>query len=118
MKNVLFVCSRNRLRSPTAERVFQEWPGIDVDSAGLATDAENPLTPELVEWSDLIFVMTKTHLTRLKQVYRPQLKHARVICLNIPDEFEFMDPQLVLILQDKVSPHLPRGDGRAPMGPA
>lgn len=108
MKNVLFVCSQNRFRSPTAERVFQDWPGIAVDSAGLAPDAENPVTPELLEWSDLVFVMTKTHLNRLSKRYRTHLKRARVICLNIPDEFEYMEPALIRILENKVSPHLPR----------
>ena len=50
---MLFVCSQNRLRSPTAEQVFSTWPGIDVSSAGLNHDAENPVTPELVEWADI-----------------------------------------------------------------
>ena len=58
-KNVLFICSQNRLRSPTAEQVFASHPGIETSSAGLNHDAENPVTPELVEWADLIFVMEK-----------------------------------------------------------
>lgn len=54
---VLFVCSQNKLRSPTAEQVFSRWPGIEVMSCGLNNDAENPARPELIEWADIIFVM-------------------------------------------------------------
>lgn len=107
MKKVLFVCSQNRLRSPTAERIFAKHPGIEVDSAGTNNDADNPLTPELVEWADIIFVMEKTHRNKLQQRFRPQLKKARVICLDIPDEFEFMDPMLIRLLETKVSRYLP-----------
>ena len=39
LRRVLFLCSRNRLRSPTAEQVFGTWPNLEVDSAGLADDA-------------------------------------------------------------------------------
>ena len=55
--NLLFVCARNRLRSPTAERIFADWPGVDTASAGTAADAEAPVTPELLDWADVIMVM-------------------------------------------------------------
>ena len=106
MKRVLFVCSQNRLRSPTAEQVFSKRSDIEVDSAGTNHDADNPLTAELVEWADIIFVMEKTHRTKLQQRFRSALKNTRVICLDIPDEFEFMDPMLVRQLETKVSRHL------------
>jgi predicted protein tyrosine phosphatase len=60
LKNILFVCSQNKLRSPTAEQVFAEWPGIEVSSAGTNNDAENPLSTELIEWADILFVMERT----------------------------------------------------------
>lgn len=107
MKKVLFVCSQNRLRSPTAEQVFSKRRDIEVDSAGTNNDADNPLNRELVEWADLIFVMEKAHRRKLQQRYRPQLKNTRVICLDIPDEFEFMDPILVRMLEARVSRYLP-----------
>lgn len=107
MKHVLFVCGRNRLRSPTAEHVFAGYAGIECDSAGLSSDADNPLTGELVEWADIIFVMEKMHRARLSQRFRRHLKSARVICLDIPDDYEFMDPDLVEILKKKVGPLLP-----------
>lgn len=108
MKNVLFICSQNRLRSPTAEQVFAEYPGIEVASAGLNHDADNPVTPELLAWADLIFVMEKTHRNKLSVKFGPQLKQQRVVCLDIPDNYDFMDPALVNLLQARVPQFLPR----------
>jgi predicted protein tyrosine phosphatase len=107
MKNVLFVCSQNRLRSPTAEQVFASNPGINVASAGTNNDAENPLTSELVRWADLIFVMEKSHRNKVQKRFKSDLKDARMICLEIPDEYEFMDEGLVRLLRAKVSRYLP-----------
>ena len=104
MKKVLFICSQNRLRSPTAERVFSDRPGFEVASAGLNPEAETPVSPELLEWSDVIFVMEKTHRNKLSKKFSPHLKGKRVICLDIPDEFEFMDPALVRLLEAKAGP--------------
>jgi predicted protein tyrosine phosphatase len=107
VKRVLFVCSQNRLRSPTAEQVFSKRSDIEIDSAGTNNDADNPLTAELVEWADIIFVMERRHRTKVQSRYRAALKNKRVICLDIPDEFEFMDPMLVRILEARVARHLP-----------
>lgn len=80
MLRVLFICSRNRLRSPTAECVFAEWPNVETDSAGLAPDAELPLTPEQVQWADVIFVMEKSHRAKLNQRFKTHLAGKRVVC--------------------------------------
>lgn len=106
MKKVLFLCSQNRLRSPTAEQVFSSREGVEVASAGLNNDAENPTTPELVAWADVIFVMERAHRNKLQKRFKTHLK-ARVICLDIPDEYEFMDEGLIRLLKAKVSRHLP-----------
>ncbi len=107
MKRVLFVCSQNKLRSPTAEQVFAAWEGIEVSSAGLNNDAVEPLTAEMVAESDIIFVMEKAHRSKLAKRFRAQLKRARVICLDIPDDYEFMDPALVRLLEARVPRFLP-----------
>ena len=106
-RNVLFICSQNRLRSPTAEQVFAEWPGIETSSAGLNNDAENPVTPELVQWADIIFVMERAHRSKLSAKFKPHLGKARVVCLEIPDEYEFMESDLVRLLKAKVPRYLP-----------
>jgi predicted protein tyrosine phosphatase len=95
----LFVCSQNRLRSPTAEQTFANTPGLEVDSAGLNHDAETPLSAEQVSWADVIFVMEKAHRNKLAKKFKPQLNGKRVICLNIPDDYDFMDPTLVRLLK-------------------
>ena len=107
MLKVLFVCSQNRLRSPTAEQVFSGCADVEVASAGLNHDAEVPLSAELVEWADTIFVMEKAHRNKLREKFRAQLKRQKVICLNIPDQFEYMDPALVRILEDRVPRNVP-----------
>lgn len=106
--NVLFVCSQNKLRSPTAEQVFANWPGIEVNSAGLDDDCGNPVTPEDLEWANLVLVMEQAHRNKLSRRFKKHLKNARVIVLGIPDDYAFMDPELVRILQAKVPPLLRR----------
>lgn len=105
-RHVLFLCSQNRLRSPTAEQVFAEWPGVETASAGVLADADVPVSPELLQWADVIFVMERAHRTRLASRYRPWLNGKRVICLDIPDDYDFMAPALVEVLKKKVVPHL------------
>jgi predicted protein tyrosine phosphatase len=106
MKNILFVCSQNKLRSPTAEQVFSDWPGVETASAGTNNDAENPLSSELVEWADVIFVMERAHRTKLQTRYRAAMKNAKLICLDIPDDYQFMEPALVELLKAKVARYL------------
>lgn len=108
MRRVLFLCSQNRLRSPTAEQIFSSWPGIEVASAGLDSSAGNPVTPELLNWANLIFVMERSHRAKLSKRFRPYLKDQRIICLNIPDVYEYMDPQLIKLLQSLVPRYLPK----------
>lgn len=109
VKRVLFVCSQNRLRSPTAQQVFSNRAGFEVASAGTDPAAETPVSPELLEWADVIFVMERAHRNRLMKRFRPHLKSKRLVCLDIPDEFEYMDPDLIRILQAKVGPFFQRG---------
>jgi predicted protein tyrosine phosphatase len=110
MTNILFVCSANRLRSPTAEQVFSTWPGVETDSAGISSGASVLLSTEQVDWADIIFVMEKTHRNKLTRRFRHHLKNKRVICLDIPDDYEFMDPILVRSLESRVSRFLPRAE--------
>ena len=108
MKTILFVCSQNRLRSPTAEQLFADYPNIEVASAGTNNDAENPLTAELVKWADIIVVMERQHKAKLQRKFRTSLRRQRIICLDIPDEYEFMDPDLVHLLNTRMARHLPK----------
>lgn len=109
MKKILFVCSQNRLRSPTAEQVFASRRDLEVDSAGTNNDADNPLTAELVRWADVIVVMEKIHRRKVQQRFRSSLHGKRMICLDIPDDYTFMDPALVTLLHARLGRHLPVG---------
>jgi predicted protein tyrosine phosphatase len=109
MKHVLFICSQNRLRSPTAEQVFSNREGFEVASAGLSPDAETTVSPELLQWADVIFVMERAHRNKLSRTFRAHLGSKRIICLDIPDEFQYMDPALVRLLEAKVGPFFQRG---------
>lgn len=108
MTRVLFLCSQNRMRSPTAEQVFARHPGIECASAGLNRDADNPLTAELVEWAELIFVMEHQHETMLSARYGQQLGGKRIVCLDIPDNYAYMDPALIALLRSRIGPLLHR----------
>lgn len=103
---ILFVCSENRLRSPTAEAVFSRYEGIEALSAGTNADCETPVSGDLLEWADVILVMEETHKTRLSRRFGPLLKNKKLAVLNIPDHFPFMDRLLVEILERRVPRYL------------
>ena len=106
MKRALFICTQNRLRSPTAEQVFSTWPNVETDSAGLGADANVPLSSEQLAWADIVFVMEKTHRNRLSAKFQAHLNGKRIICLDIPDEYEYMQSELVELLKVKAGKFL------------
>jgi predicted protein tyrosine phosphatase len=103
---LLFVCSRNRMRSPTAEAVFSGFEGVEALSAGTAPDAETPVSAELIEWADVVFAMEGVHRKRLVSAFGAPLKDKRVVVLGIRDRYGYMEPELVEILKAKISPYL------------
>jgi predicted protein tyrosine phosphatase len=103
---LLFVCSGNRLRSPTAEAVFSALDGLEAMSAGTSSDAGNPISPDLLAWADIIFVMENIHRRKLNERFGPILKKKRLIVLGIPDQYRYMDPELVRVLKVKVSRYI------------
>jgi len=106
MQRILFICSKNRFRSPTAEQVFASYPHIETASAGLSADAVDLLTPEHLDNIDTIFVMEKAHRTKLTRQFKAHIKGAKIICLDIPDDYTFMQAELIALLKTKVTPHL------------
>lgn len=100
---LLFVCTENRLRSPTAETVFAQMPGIEALSCGTNRDAETPLTGDLVQWADVILVMEKFHRQKVAQRFPELLKEKRLVCLDIPDHYDYLQPELIALLQRRVA---------------
>lgn len=106
---VLFVCSRNRLRSLTAERVFDGVGGHQVKSAGTEDDARVRVTAEHVAWAELIFVMDDWHQERIEQEFAGEIAGKRVVCLRIPDDYSAMDERLIERLRSGVAPYVSFG---------
>ena len=102
VKRLLFICSQNRLRSPTAEQFFSQWPGVEAMSAGLNHDAVTPLSTDLIEWADNIIVMEQAHKNKLSKKFHGHLSGKRIVVLGIPDEYDYMQPELIRLLQSRV----------------
>jgi predicted protein tyrosine phosphatase len=98
---LLFICSRNRLRSPTAEAVFAGYDGLETRSAGTAKDAEYHIGADDLEWADLVLVMERHHAKRLRELFPKN--RTRVVVLGIPDEYDLMQPELVKLLEERVA---------------
>jgi predicted protein tyrosine phosphatase len=104
---ILFVCSRNRRRSLTAETIFKPIPEWDVRSAGTEAGARIKVAAGNLGWADVIVVMEKRHKERLRQKYPKALAEKPCVCLFIADDYEFMDAELVAVLRTKMQEHFP-----------
>ena len=96
------MCSRNKKRSKTAEEIFKGRHGIIVKSAGTEPSARIKVTEGLIGWADIIFVMEKKHSDILRQRFPDLVVSKPIHCLGIPDEYEFMDEDLVAMLEAAV----------------
>lgn len=98
---LLFICSRNQLRSPTAEAVLNIVDGVEAISAGTNNDAETPVSGDLIEWADIIYVMERQHHKKVTQKFNAQLKGKDLHVLGIADNYRYMEPALVTIIKCK-----------------
>jgi len=114
---VLFLCRHNRMRSPTAERIFCKRPDLDVRSAGTAPDAMARVNAQMLDWADRIFIMDGAQRRALKRDFPGHPALDRLVCLDIPDEFTFLQPELVDLLNTRVTPHLPGPTSADPTEP-
>jgi|SRR5688572_5087908 len=105
---VLFLCRQNRMRSPTAERIFSKRVDLDVRSAGTAADALARVNANMLAWADLIFIMDDQQRRSLRRRFAGHPSLDRLICLDIADDFTFMQPELVELLQLRTTPYLPQ----------
>jgi predicted protein tyrosine phosphatase len=99
---VLFICGKARQRSPTADQIFANTPGWETDSAGLSADADVPLSAEQVEWATHIAVMEKRQLTRLRKAFPKLVSGRKLVLLDIPDTYAFMQPELIELLKQRI----------------
>jgi predicted protein tyrosine phosphatase len=100
--NVLFVCSRNQWRSPTAEQVWRRHPALSVRSAGTSPNARHPVSAADLAWADVVLVMEEKHKSRLMADYRRLVENKSIHVLDIPDDYKYMDAELVELLKQSV----------------
>ena len=111
--HLLFLCSQNKRRSLTAEKLFDGYDSHSARSAGTETSARVKVTPGLLGWADVIFCMEKKHVRKIKEKYPDIIAGKQVICLNIPDEYSCMDDDLCELLESIIPEHLsPFGDAQ------
>lgn len=103
---VLFLCSQNKKRSPTAEEIYSEYNFLEVRSAGLNKGAVYLIDTDDIEWAEIIFVMEKKHLVNLQLKYSSLLKNKKIINLNIPDKYPFMNDRLIQLLRNSVDKYV------------
>ncbi|OTG75137.1 protein tyrosine phosphatase [Acinetobacter sp. ANC 4169] len=108
--NILFICSRNQWRSPTAERIFAVGFGLHTRSAGTNKNARHSVSAKDILWSDLIAVMEHKHKYMLQEKFSKELKHKKLIVLDIPDDYQYMDAELIELLQHSMHPYLSHPD--------
>jgi len=101
------VCSQNKWRSLTAERLFENHPHYEARSAGTEPGARVRITAGHLGWADVVFVMERRHADRLQEKFAPELEGKQVVTLRIPDKYPFGDSRLVALLQQKLAVHLP-----------
>lgn len=100
--NILVICGRNKRRSRTAEYIFKNDDRINIRSAGLSPSSDRKISENDVIWADIVFVMESEQRRRIKDLY-PSVELPPIEVLNIEDEYEFMDEELVMMLQDKIN---------------
>ena len=91
------------MRSPTAADLVAGWNGFQTDFAGLSKDAEEHLSAEQIHWADRIFVMERRQKKRLSALFGAHLAGKRIGVLDVPDRFGYMDPDLVRLLERKLT---------------
>ena len=106
VKKLLFVCSENKLRSATAEAVFSEYEGVEAIGAGTNKDAVTPVSGDLIEWADVILVMETMHRDKISAKYKNLLKGKHLVVLDIPDNYQRMQPELIHLLEARVSKYI------------
>lgn len=106
MRAVLFVCTANLDRSPTAERLFHRWRDewIAKSAGTMPALGRNPITQALVDWADMILVMQPVHAEYIHRHFKCDAKKMRV--LDIEDKYTKDDPELIRELKKKVRPIL------------
>ena len=105
-RHLLFICSQNRWRSLTAERLFDGHQHYEARSAGTEAGARVRVTAGHLGWAEAVFVMERRHADRLREKFANELRGKTLVVLRIPDDYSFQDPALVALLRQRLAAHL------------
>ncbi len=101
-RKVLTVCSAGCLRSPTAANVLHNEYGYNTRSAGLEEEyAIIPVTARLLMWADEIVCMESWQTQEIDVMLNVMGIQRRIVCLNIDDNFSYMQPELVDLIKQR-----------------
>ena len=102
---ILFVCGRNKRRSPTAQNIYKKDGRIQVRSAGTSEKSAHSISSSDILWADLILIMENKYKDKIRELFRdtnlPSIKS-----LDIPDEYEYMDEELVDLIKSSTEHHI------------
>lgn len=104
--NFLFICSKNEWRSRTAETIFKNDQRFKAKSAGTSKTARIRVNENLINWADTIFVMEHKHKERIVDSFEGASRDKEIFVLEIPDEYQYMDEDLIQELEDAVNYYL------------
>jgi predicted protein tyrosine phosphatase len=97
---ILFVCGRNQWRSPTAAMIYRNDPRVSVRSAGVSDKARKKLSEKDLDWADLVLVMERKYARRITYLFQSRDAFPPIECLDIPDEYQFMDEELIMLIRN------------------
>lgn len=100
--NILVICGKNKRRSRTAEYIFKNDPRFNIRSAGLSPQSNRKISESDLNWADITLVMESDHKFKIRKLYT-HLDLPPIQVLDIPDEYEFMDEELIEILTTKIN---------------
>ena len=98
---IVFVCTANIDRSPTAEHIYSDRSDLEVKSAGVSDYAMTPITLELVNWADIILCMEKKHKKKIEKIFSGIAESKVIDVLDVPDIYSYMDINLVNMIREK-----------------
>ena len=98
---ILFVCSANIDRSPTAEHIYSDRCDLDVKSAGTSDYARTPVSSELIQWADIILCMEKKHKNKIIKIFSDIAVNKIIDSLDVPDIYDYMNINLVNMIREK-----------------
>jgi predicted protein tyrosine phosphatase len=106
LKNILFVCSRNKWRSLTAETIYKNSSEYKVKSAGTEDSARIKINSKLIIWAEIIFVMEKKHKEKILEKFSNEISNKKIIILDIPDIYKYMDKELIEEIKTSISEYI------------